>query len=340
MISKETIERSAKVALVSMDSLGDGLIYLMMAENLRRNHFNITLYGDIAYQLRHWLPQLNIQPYPAASSFSDELDAYDLVLMSPPSFIRRNLAKDLALLQQVKRKWVLICQKAPEQWHFDHTAALSGTLPDHLYAQIKGLVSCGGSIRYKRFKSESVVDITLAYMREKMQLPQVSAEVQLNPLAELVHRKHTMRVIVSPDSNGPEQKNWSASGYIKLCHRLRGLGYTPVIVVAPKHHLAWSAMPSNCFATPLFDDIHQLACYLYESAAVIANDSGNGHLASFLNIPVVTIYRKRNPSYHWRPAWRSGKVVCPKLVIPWFSGTIWKPFVTLASIVAALQEII
>ena len=73
----------------------------------------------------------------------------------------------------------------------------------------------------------------------------------------------------------------------------------------------------------------------YESGAVIANDSGNGHLASFLGVPVVTIYRKRNPKFHWRPDWASATVVCPRLTLPGFRGDIWKPFVGVSDVIAA-----
>ncbi|MDQ5942536.1 MAG: hypothetical protein QG572_1352 [Pseudomonadota bacterium] len=47
----------ARIALVAFSSLGDGLIYLMMAENLRLNGFSVTYFGNIGHQLRAWLPQ-------------------------------------------------------------------------------------------------------------------------------------------------------------------------------------------------------------------------------------------------------------------------------------------
>jgi hypothetical protein len=40
----------ARIALVFFDSLGDGLIYLMIANNLQNNDFNVTCYGNVAYQ--------------------------------------------------------------------------------------------------------------------------------------------------------------------------------------------------------------------------------------------------------------------------------------------------
>ena len=52
----------ARIALVAFSSLGDGLIYLMMAENLRLNGFAVTYFGNIGYQLRAWLPQFEIGP--------------------------------------------------------------------------------------------------------------------------------------------------------------------------------------------------------------------------------------------------------------------------------------
>ena len=53
-----------RIALVSYDSLGDGLVYLMMAENLRLNGFDVTYYGDSISGLAGWVPQLSIRPYP------------------------------------------------------------------------------------------------------------------------------------------------------------------------------------------------------------------------------------------------------------------------------------
>jgi hypothetical protein len=44
-----------RIALVSFDSLGDALIYPMMADNLQRNGFKVTHYGGV-HQIFHWRP--------------------------------------------------------------------------------------------------------------------------------------------------------------------------------------------------------------------------------------------------------------------------------------------
>lgn len=112
-----------------------------------------------------------------------------------------------------------------------------------------------------------------------------------------------------------------------------------MIVVAPKNYKYWSHLVDGVFDMPQFQDIGELAGYIYESGALIANDSGNGHLASFLNIPVVTLYRKRNPLFHWRPDWRPAKIVCLILTIRWRGSEIWRPFITVAAVIRALRVV-
>lgn len=328
----------ARIALVAFNSLGDGLLYLMMVDNLRRNGYSVSYYGDIAHQIRDWLPQLDIQPYPRHDSFDAALAAYDLVIMSPPSFLRDRM--DEPLLDAMRKKWLLICQRAPANWRHDLTATVRAQRPPAILAALRDLLDSGGPIRFRPFADESVVDITLAYLHERMHLKQLTRRVVLTPPAGLAHRRHRRRIVVSPDSAWPEKKDWPARSFLRLCHALRARGYDPKIVVAPANHDHWTTLPGNVFDTPVFPGIDQLAAYLYESAAVIANDSGNGHLASFLGVPVVTLYRKRNPTFHWRPNWGPTRVVCPRLTLPWLGGAIWKPFIRVAAVVAALEQLL
>lgn len=326
----------AKVAVYSFDSLGDGLIYLMMTDNLYKNGYDVTLFGHYAYQLRNWLPQLKIKPYPS-EPLDDALQEYDLVIMSPPQALRDAMSHDVVL--EMREKWLLICQKTPEIWHFDHTEKLKNKLPLDKFQQIERLANASGSIRYKHFKHESVVDITLAFMQEKMHLGNVSKLVDFSAPSNLRYRRYQNRIVVSPDSASPQKKDWYPKSFIRLCFNLKAKGYVPVIVVAPKNYEYWHKLVGDAFDMPKFQDIGDLAAYIYESGALIANDSGNGHLASFLNIPVVTLYRKRNPMFHWRPDWRPAKVVCPLLVYHWREKVVWRPFITVGAVLRALREV-
>lgn len=324
------------IALVSFDSLGDSLIYVMMAENLRANGFDVTLFGNIAHQLQSWIPQITIRALPAVAELDATLAPFALTLMSPPAALRAQLTPEECRV--AREKWVLICQKAPQEWCFDHTERLSGRLSREQLEALRGLPSCAGSIRFREFTTESVVDITLAYMREKMKLDTVVRNVPLSPPEELQRGRHHKRIVVSPDSAGPDKKEWHPRAFLSLCRQLRRNGYDPRIVVAPRNHARWTELAAGEFEVPVFADIGSLAGFIYESAALIANDSGNGHLASFLGVPVITIYRKRNEHFHWRPAWGPAKVVCPVLRLPWpGEDALWRPFIGIRRILRALQ---
>ncbi|MDR2452159.1 MAG: hypothetical protein LBE85_10460 [Candidatus Accumulibacter sp.] len=134
-----------RVALVSFDSLGDSLIYLMVADNLRRNGFRVTLYGDVAHRMREWLPRLDIRPYPspAIEGMETELEDYDLAIVSPPGFLRARM-------------------------------------------------------------DEAVT----ARLRERLRLENVTKTPALQPPAGLLFRGHPRRIVVRPDSAGPEKKDW------------------------------------------------------------------------------------------------------------------------------------
>ena len=327
----------ARIALMAFSSLGDGLIYLMMAENLRLNGFAVTYFGNIGYQMRAWMPQFEMRPYPAVEEFDAALAGFDLVLMSPPQFLRDRM--DQVMTDTMRRKWLLICQKTPNDWRFDLTDIKRTMLPPEIFAALRGLLDCGGSIRDRAYTTESVVDITIEYMQKRMGIKQLTRNVALTPPAGLRLQRHRRRIIVSPDSAWPKKKDWPPHAFLKLCRALRNQGDDPKIVVAPQSHDRWQKLSGDRFETPVFHDIGELAAYIYESGAVIANDSGNGHLASFLGVPVVTIYRKRNPNFHWRPDWAPARVVCPRFTLPGFNGEIWKPFVTVGDVMAARKAL-
>lgn len=318
--------RNINVGLVSFDSLGDSLMYLLMAENIRLNGLEITLYSNVAYQLKAWLPKLTIKKVPNEDKFEAILAQHDLAIVSPPKFLRAKLTDDT--INKIREKWVLICHHAPSTWVYDHSERLKQILPLELIKKLHKLPSCSGSIRHKRFDKESVVDITLDFMQNKMGIKVLSKVVSITAPPQLIFRQNTKRIIVSPDSAWQEKKDWWPNSFLKLCKLLRKRGYHPVIVVAPENHSTWTQLVQNEFEVPLFSDLALLAEYIYESGALIANDSGNGHLASLLGIPVVTIYRKRNQFFHWRPGWGKTIVVTPWMQFPFLNESLWRYFIS------------
>ena len=327
----------ARVALVAFSSLGDGLLYLMMAHNLALNGYRVTYYGTLAYQLRNWLPSLEILPHPPLSELDQTLEDYDLVLMSPPQTLRDTL--NVEQLSALRHKWQLMCLRAPQDWQSDLRATLRTRCSPAAYAEIEPLLGGSGAIRYRKYGRESVVDISLDFMRNKMRLARTQRHVPISPPDNLSFRRNAQRIILSPDSANPEKKDWSPEGFLRLATILKKNGYAPNFVVAPSRHEEWNTRVGAQFPVPRFDDIGTLAAFIYESGALIANDSGNGHLASFLGVPVVTIYRKNNRHFHWRPDWGPCQVVGPWLTVHWRGRAHWRPFIRISTILAALETL-
>ncbi|MCL2523454.1 MAG: hypothetical protein FWF20_07400 [Betaproteobacteria bacterium] len=334
--SQPSAATSARIAIVAFNSLGDGLLYAMMAVNLQRAGFAVTYFGDLLHQMRGWLPQLDIRPYPARDEFDQALAGFDLVICSPPQFMRDAMTPES--IEILRQKWLLVCQKAPETWVHDHTESNRERCPAAVHAQLGKLLKSAGSIRYKHFDGESVVAITVDYMRARMGLTHADKQVPLTPPPDLAHRRYHRRVVVSPDSAGPEKKDWTPWRFLKLCRRLSARGYEPHIVVAPKNHDRWRDLAQGNFPVPRFDTIDALAAFIFESRCLVANDSGNGHLASFLGIPTITLYRKKNPRFNWRPDWSAGTVICPLLTLSRFGENAWKPFIPVRQILAAVDR--
>jgi ADP-heptose:LPS heptosyltransferase len=76
---------------------------------------------------------------------------------------------------------------------------------------------------------------------------------------------------------------------MSLARKIRADGYDVVFSCAPNERPYWVEKLNNNFELPEFKSINLFAEYLYESALLIGNDSGAGHLASAMGIPVVTL---------------------------------------------------
>jgi heptosyltransferase-3 len=326
-----------RIALVSYDSLGDGLVYLMMAENLRLNGFDVTYYGNCIHRLAGWFPQLAIRPYPEPDRIESELKDFDLVLYSPPSFVRHRATEEE--MRRLAERYVMICvsRNFAGWWRVDHTQRIEKELPPEKSCRLRRLASCSGSIRHRLSSGQTVVQATLCFMQKDMGLERVTPDVELRAPVGLVHRRHRDRVVLCPDSAVPERKDWTPSRILHLAARLKSRGLDPKIVASPENIATWQELSANVCESPALHSVDALAAYLYESGAVVASDSGSGHLASFLRVPTVTIHRRMNRRFAWRPGWGPGVVVCPLIILPAPKTHIWRPCVPTVKIVEAVE---
>lgn len=308
-----------KIALITSFGLGDSLIFLIIANNLHRNDYQVTCYSDMLAQMQGWIPHVKCLP------FSNKIpEGFDLILSDANSVLTRNKNPS-----DTARKVVFFSMagnRSTKNLYFDH----AGKLKNHPRLSNLGQAS-GMVVKYTKgshlFKPESnMVKNMEVFCRDVLKLQNVSGNNGIKAPAHLVHQKHKRRVIIHPLSTN-EAKNWSAKQYLQLAKQLKKRGFKPVFITSPTERQIWEPLTKQAFELPHFPTIADLAEYIYESAYMIGNDSGIGHLASNLGLPTLSIYNSRD-HYRWRPGWTSGLVIKPCLISRLFPKTAWRRFVS------------
>lgn len=138
-------------------------------------------------------------------------------------------------------------------------------------------------------------------------------------------------VAVHPGSGSPA-KNWHAAGYVAVIEALAG-ECAILLIAGPADGEAAAAVAAGAPASAtLFRDLPlpRLAALLAECAIWVGNDSGIGHLAALLGLPVVSLFGPTDPAL-WRP-W--GERV---RVLSWAAGPA---ALSPATVVGAVRELL
>ncbi|KIQ00505.1 MULTISPECIES: glycosyltransferase family 9 protein [Pseudomonas] len=296
-----------RLALVPSMGLGDGCIYLVLAANLARAGYNVTVLSNHFGALNEWLPLFEARCLPAPDETFAVLDDFDLVISDLGSMLTRHgeAASELA------RRYVFVgtLRVDPRFIEQPATEALA-RLPAEKSLLLAPLAAAAGPLRCLPDDHASMVEQAVAFCRSRLGLAHACDDIGMQVPSTLAHRRHAQRVMLHPLSYNAK-KNWPAEKYLALARRLRAAGYQPQFVLSPKERHEYLHVFEPEFDVPEFSDAKALAGHLYESGYVIGNDSGVGHLASALGIPVLTLYRKRSDGFCWRPGWGRGRVVRP-----------------------------
>ncbi len=322
------------VALVPTYGAGDGLVILMMAQALRENHYRVTLYSDFMFQLKDWVPGIEVHPFPDPSAAEEVLSGYDLVIAHPKSVL--TAGQPAGKYADLARKYLFMSMVPISKKHqplvSDHRDRLKGEA-------LKRLAPCVGYAGESSPRTLPVVDRLFLFCQNELALQNVRKANGLTPPGKLEYRKHDRRILIHPTSS-QHYKNWTPAKFLELARRLAGDGYEVVFTVSPPERPEWLELAEGSFPVPLFRTLGDLAGFTYESGALIGTDSGNGHLASSLGLPVLTIFNKRRKGYQWRPRFGPGKVVCPWFTFRWRGTRRWKPFLPVGRVLSAFHTLI
>lgn len=171
-----------------------------------------------------------------------------------------------------------------------------------------------------------------------LKLPSYGPENGITPLLGLKKNRYPKRVVFHGSSGHPS-RNWPVAKFLKLSDRLQKMGYETAVAVAPHERDLWQGTD---ITLPQFSSLCETATYIYESGFLIGNDSGLGHLASNLGIPVLSLFARQSYADFWRPGWGKNIVVTP---LPLLIGAslkkrYWKQTLPVSKVLKRFKELV
>ena len=270
-----------KSAVFCCLGLGDGLLSLILANNLKENGHEVTTFHPQLSQLESWFPGQSIQSFPSVQ----ELAGFQRIFI----FLE-------------KTPWMqVILNECLSKYRSITTVINPIATPNTDYPFWEECLFNG---------SNSFADNLSTFCKTVLQLEKTTKENGVKIPSGLVAKRFPQRVILHPTSS-KEEKNWPREKYLALATKLKEKGYDPIFALSPQEREGW--LDVN---TPYFASLGDLAAYIYESGHFIGNDSGIGHLASCLGVPTLTICRNKQTAKFWRPSWSKGVVLYPRSFIP------------------------
>lgn len=266
--------------------LGDGLITLILSNNLAKAGHLVDTYHPTMQGMQSWFPSLPILPFP-----SGELPPYDhyfIVYEKSPwmeailSHCLRHFPTQTTVLNPIATP------------HCDYPYWEEGRFDG----------------------SKPFADNLVNFCRDILKLPHPTKENGIEPPRDL--SKNLRRVVIHPTSSRAG-KNWTKSKFLKLARRLEADGLEPAFILTEKEKVDWPEVEA-----PTIRSLSDLARFVAESGSMVGNDSGIGHLASCLGLPTLIICRSKLAADFWRPAWRRGEVIYPPSWIPNLKGMRWR----------------
>ncbi len=280
---------------------------LVAAHHLKGLGFEVTTIHPHLSGFGRWLEKGDYRLPPT------ELSAFDAILLQHDNTQR---ARQIASLRATGKCVYIFYQNHQPTQHGDVIAGL-----EHAFDSSKTMV-------------ENTRQATTAIFGGD-----VSAQTGMRPPPGLVHRRFMRRILIHPMS-GNAAKNWPKQRFLKVAVHLKGMGLEPVFILSPSERAGWPEVES-----PLNSTLEDLATIVYESGYFIGNDSGPGHLASYLSIPNLIISGNEKNMRLWRPGWLGSRVVCPPRWLPNVKGLRlreekWKYFVPARVVIKELASMI
>lgn len=302
---------SMKCAVFCCMGLGDGFITLVLSNNLVQSGWQVDTFHPFLQSIQEFFPSLPIYPFPRDINLLKNYDRL-FILYEKSTWMMAILEK--ALAEFPEKTTVLNPIATPNcDYPFWEYGRFNGSIPfvENLYSFAKNQLGIDQPTRHNGFV-----------------LPK-----------EIVPRKLTKRVIIHPTSSR-QGKNWSKRKYLLLSEKIKKKGFDPFFILTSQEQKQWPEVKA-----PYFSHLKEMIYFVAESAWMVGNDSGIGHLASCIGLPTLTICRNRLTANFWRPAWAQGKILVPPRFIPNIKGLRlrdknWQSFISVRKVLHSFEEMV
>jgi len=311
-----------KCAVISCPGLGDGLVSLVLSNNMHLNGWEVITYHEkFLMQLQPWFPHLPIRAFPDQTEIPNLLTTFDKIFVSYSS--SSTFVQELIKEGKKQERGKLIVLNP----------------------------SYSKSVGKQPFYEDTFFSPKITVVRNIEifchKLLQLSKSTKSNGLIvpyDLQHRQHIKRVILHPTS-AKKGKCWEQKKYVKLALQLKQKGYEPVFVMSAEETREWEWIKKLDLQLKVFSGFDALAKFIYESGYMIGNDSGIAHLASSLGLPTVSLFRSFRSAKIWRPGWGENKIICPPRYVPNLSGfrirdKKWQKFISVRKVLRNFEKLV
>lgn len=306
-----------KVAVVCGAGLGDALIMMIASHAFQEAGYEVCTFTKHLSSFGKWFEGFHfyIPDYP--DQWEKDLASYDIVVLQHENSIRAQTIRSLHRQGIIKKLFI---------FYNNYRYEKHGPLDPKLDFAFDESESCAKNV-------------SLA-IQKIFSLPSPSKEIGMKIPKGLIHRKYPKRVVIHPTSSNLK-KNWFPRKFLKLARKLQSLDYQVVFAVGANERPDWLFVEKEGIELPHLPRLEDLAQLLYESGYFVGNDSGPGHLASYLQIPSVILAYLRQSISHWRPDWLPSTILLPPKWAPNLKGMRlreqkWQYFISVRKVLHSL----
>lgn len=200
------------VAIITSDGFGDFLMMMVVANNLKRLNFSVTIFTD------HPVENL----FKGFSFFKKKdlppLENFDLVILQNNN---SKLSKDLIISRKGNLIVLYVSYKKDKHQPLDKR--------DFVFDQ-----------------NTTFVDNLITFL--KNYLPHPSKDIALDTPKRSLHRRYKKEVVIHPFASSPDRE-WRMAKFIKLYHKLERLNFSPIFIMKREERKNFPNL--NIFSGPL-----------------------------------------------------------------------------------------